>query len=542
MLFRSLETAGFETEWGAATLRLLDELDRWAAGKSDFASARLFLSNVAESPTGGPMALLRVPVTNDLASAWAEVSAREPSALSASWRLMMEDLQHRVLTDARRLSLWMLVAVVAVSWWARRSWRPVALNGLALVLTFGGLLAILWLTREVMTLQSLLTLPVLLAVAVEYSLYMQLGLHAHAGDTRLAFRHLTVPVLLMGLTTIIGFGAPVATKQPMLKNFGMVMAWGTFAAMMTGLVVIPACELFRRNHPHHSETLYRARWFEWGAWLAPRLGWSGARRLGRWLGELYRLTHPQTADAVRSNLAAVKPAPVDEALVRQAFRNYGATLADYFLLGTRPRTEVLDMVEPPVGLEHFQEICGPGQAAVIVTAHLGLFELGSLFTADLKPPPLVLSLPEPSVALGRWRAAYRQRWGAETLEVGDDQFSFVKITRELAKGRSVALLADRPSDTNRVWVDFPHGAMPFSTGPVWLSLLSGCPILAVTTVRLPSGRYRMEAHPPLAPKWLNGSREETVEHYTRQLAAIFRKAICEYPDQWYQFVPLSRSR
>jgi len=38
---------------------------------------------------------------------------------------------------------------------------------------------------------------------------------------------------------------------------------------------------------------------------------------------------------------------------------------------------------------------------------------------------------------------------------------------------------------------------------------------------------------------LNKSREEIIEQYTRELAAIFRKAICEHPDQWYQFVPLS---
>ncbi len=242
--------------------------------------------------------------------------------------------------------------------------------------------------------------------------------------------------------------------------------------------------------------------------------------------------------AVRRNLESVR-ADVDGALVRQTFENYGETIADYFLLGTRPRAEVLALAEPPVGYEHVRATVAQGKGALLVTAHLGLFEFGSVFAENFGQPPLVVSLPEPSAALSRWRAAYRQRWGAETLEVGQDPFQFVEITRQLAKGRCVALLADRPYGANHVLVDFPNGRVPFSTGPAWLAVLSGSPLVAITTVRLPTGLHRVEAHPPIVPARLNKSREETIEHYTRELAVIFRKAICEYPDQWYQFVPLS---
>jgi KDO2-lipid IV(A) lauroyltransferase len=284
--------------------------------------------------------------------------------------------------------------------------------------------------------------------------------------------------------------------------------------------------------------LYRAFWFDVGEWLAARLPVPVVRRLGRWLARGYRLTHPRTAQAVRRNLGLVR-ADADGALVRRTFEQYGETMADYFLLGTKPRAEVLALAEPPVGYEHVRATLAQGKGVLLVTAHLGLFEFGSVLAAELERPPLVVSLPEPSPALSRWRAAYRQRWGAETLEVGADPFQFVEITRQLARGRCVALLMDRPYGANHVLVDFPNGRVPFSTGPAWLAVLSGSPLVAITTVRLPNGRHRIEAHPPLMPVRLNKSREETIEQYTRELAAIFRKAICDYPDQWYQFVPLS---
>jgi lauroyl/myristoyl acyltransferase len=156
-------------------------------------------------------------------------------------------------------------------------------------------------------------------------------------------------------------------------------------------------------------------------------------------------------------------------------------------------------------------------------------------------PLVVLSLPEPSAALNHWRAAYRRRWGAETLEVGADQFSFVDITRQLGQGNCVAMLMDRPQGNGGVvLVDFPHGRVPFSTGPVWLSLLSGAPIVAATILATGSGKYELEALPPLRPQWRGADRTATVREFTLELASRFREPICKHPDQWYQFVPLSR--
>ena len=47
------------------------------------------------------------------------------------------------------------------------------------------------------------------------------------------------PVLLTGLSSCIGFGAPMLTRQPALRNFGIVMDLGILAAVATCLVVLP---------------------------------------------------------------------------------------------------------------------------------------------------------------------------------------------------------------------------------------------------------------------------------------------------------------
>jgi lauroyl/myristoyl acyltransferase len=293
--------------------------------------------------------------------------------------------------------------------------------------------------------------------------------------------------------------------------------------------------------PYYSQTLYRAFWFDAGVVVARVLGIEGARGVARAIAEAYRLTHPRTSAALRENLALVCGPELREETVRRAFHNFGATLADYFHLGARTKEDALTLIESRHGFEHIEGALSDGKGALLVTVHTGLFELGGLLMEQFKLPLVVLSLPEPSQALNQWRAAYRQRWGAETLQVGDNQFSFVDIAHQLTQGKCVAMLMDRPrGHTDAVWVEFPHGMVPFSTGPVWLSLLTGAPLVPATILGTKSGKYAMEALPPFRPKWRSADRQAEVRALTIELACLFRESICNHPDQWYQFAPLSR--
>ncbi len=195
--------------------------------------------------------------------------------------------------------------------------------------------------------------------------------------------------------------------------------------------------------PHYSQTFYRAFWFKAGVTFARLLGVKGARMVSRGLAEIYRVTHPLAQAAVRENLALLCGPPLREEIVGRTFRNFGATLADYFQLGARGKPHALALIESRRGFEHIQGALADGKGALLVTVHTGLFELGGVLMEEFKLPLVVLSLPEPSVALNEWRAQYRRGWGAETLEIGKDQFSFVDISRQLAQGKCVAMLMDR---------------------------------------------------------------------------------------------------
>ena len=87
-------------------------------------------------------------------------------------------------------------------------------------------------------------------------------------------------------------------------------------------------------------------------------------------------------------------------------------------------------------------------------------------------------------------------------------------------------------------VDLPHGRITFSTGPVLLALLAGCPIVPVGITRQPDGLYHIEARAFIAPQWRPEGRTATLEHYTREVAAALVPLFVAYPEQWYHFAPL----
>jgi lauroyl/myristoyl acyltransferase len=287
----------------------------------------------------------------------------------------------------------------------------------------------------------------------------------------------------------------------------------------------------------HSPGLYRAAMFDLGAWLAQRFPLTTLRALAYRAGWLYARTHPARVAIVHRNLKLLDPSFTPK-LARRVYGEFGKTLADYFYIGTRPAAEAARLISQIEGLEHLHQAHALGKGALIVTAHLGLFELGGLLLAQHGFPATVLTYPEPTRALTDWRAAFRRRWNVETLEIGTDSFAFLQIAERLRQGQFIATLIDRPHPTDNTPVALPNGTAHFSAGILLLAAHSGVPVIPATMVRRNDGSYRAQVFPPLFIEE-RGSRTETLRFYSQRIADTLLPILCAYPEQWYQFVPLA---
>ena len=254
---------------------------------------------------------------------------------------------------------------------------------------------------------------------------------------------------------------------------------------------------------------------------------------------LYMRNRPPVMDVVADNIALLQGRKPSTDTVAKTFTSFAVSLADYYHMGARPKSEALALVEERLGFENMKAAHDAGRGALLLTAHLGLFELGGVVMQDIGFPIVALTLPEGSPGLGEWRADYRRRWGVETLEFGgEDQFSFLDIQRHLEAGKFVAALIDRPHGGQTSVVRFPHGSARFSTGILMIALKQHCPVVPVAVTRRADLKYRVEAFDPFYIERC-GSVEETLARYAQRLADILVPVILRHPEQWYQFVPIS---
>jgi len=296
-----------------------------------------------------------------------------------------------------------------------------------------------------------------------------------------------------------------------------------------------------RNKPHYERWFYRvlytANFFEIVSRIYRLLGrrfYVGVCQIVAWW---YAVTQRGVRNVVRDNLRLLVPRRVKASEAVQTFVNYGATIADYVAIGAMPKQEALSLCVFAKGREHIEEAAASGRGVILATGHYGFFEYGALILGHMGYPVSVVTFPEPSRELTEWRAAYRARWGAETLEIGTDPFSSIPVIQALRNGRFTAMLADRPMGSRSIPISLPGGRIPFSVSPAMLAWITNCDILPVVVRRTPQEQYEIIAKPAVRPDRAK-PRDEAIDLCTSQGAAALFEEITQDPTgtNWYHCV------
>lgn len=286
--------------------------------------------------------------------------------------------------------------------------------------------------------------------------------------------------------------------------------------------------------------LYTDRIFSVTSWLLPKFGVSAARFVARGVATFYAATQGGVVATVHNNLKLLDPS-IPPASAKRLFRNYATCISDYIALHSMDQKQAMSLCGEFVGKEHVVAAAQAG-GAILATGHFGFFEYGGVVLSSMGLPVTAATMAEPTPALSAWRAAWRTRWGGDTIQVGGDPFSSLIAQRALADGRLVAMLADRPMGSHGIPVDLPGGWILFSSSPAVLSLLTGKPIIPVAVSLRPDGKYRVAAFPPLrTEKMSHALRNQEIERCTRAVAKALFSEILRAPDQWFQFVPVQTS-
>ena len=288
-------------------------------------------------------------------------------------------------------------------------------------------------------------------------------------------------------------------------------------------------------------SLYSLRAFKAAFALAHFLPRPAAQALAAFVGQTAYRRKADAQAAIHANLQLVTglTGAALDALCAENVGNFSRMLADYFLCaGANAGRHCDALIEGWSGWENLAAARDAGRGTIIVTGHLGHWELGGLVLARRGLPLTVITLEEPSTGLTRWREACRRRLGIKTIAVGPGHpFAFVEMIQTLRRNELLAMLVDRPYAGTGAPVRLFGHATAFSTAPALLAQHTGAAVLPAFVLRQPGGRYVSVAE-PVIPMPATTDRRADLAANTQRVATAFESIIRRHPTQWFNYVPI----
>ena len=151
------------------------------------------------------------------------------------------DLQSQILRDSRRALLWTAAAIILIVYLTFRKWRITLLVLMpivfAIVVTFG----LLRLMGHSFSFMSVTAIPLIIGIGIDNGIHLVRRYLETAPNSILDVAKASGAALIQSnLTTIIGFGALLASTFPPLAEMGLVTSLGGALTLAGGLWIIPA--------------------------------------------------------------------------------------------------------------------------------------------------------------------------------------------------------------------------------------------------------------------------------------------------------------
>ncbi len=246
--------------------------------------------------------------------------------------------------------------------------------------------------------------------------------------------------------------------------------------------------------------------------------------------------------AVAANLRALHPSWSAPRAVWGAwlvFWNFALTYVD----ALRHETGTGSMDWAVEGLEHMRELSARKDGCIILTAHMGNYDIAApVFASRFNRTLYTVRAPEREPEMQALRDAEVRRKEAahplfRTLYNTPDGMLGIELARLLGEGSIVAVQADRvmfdvsPMDV----VVEPGLTLRLPKGPLFLARATGAPPYPLFIVRDGWRRYRVIVRPPVElPPRKRGEEDAAAVLWAATLLAIVRKNW----RQWYVFEPL----
>ena len=257
--------------------------------------------------------------------------------------------------------------------------------------------------------------------------------------------------------------------------------------------------------------------YRWAVNFGAGLGWP-----------LWALSKKKVDEAERSCVRAlqvgVTPA---RKIVRSSYTNLGRSVGE-FVSASQKKADLGSLVQFH-GEERLREALARERGVILLSAHMGNWELGAAAVAARKYPMNGIGADQRDERITQLISDTREEYGVKTVSKGFDLKSAIRC---LQRREILAILVDQDAGKNGLIL--PFLGLPASTpyGPVKMAQHLRATILPVFMIRRGSSIYH-DLHILPSP-WENGypPRDESMESAMGRCNEILSDWISRYPGQW----------
>ena len=267
-----------------------------------------------------------------------------------------------------------------------------------------------------------------------------------------------------------------------------------------------------------------------GEFLACILPWRVAYRLGAFLANLQFLISKKDRQAVINNLRVILPNEGDKELYEKAgrvFINFGLYLIEFFRFSKIDR-DYIQKHSFIKGRENLDNALNKGKGVVVLTAHMGNWEVGGMALSLFGYPLIVIALDHNHPKVNDFFKNRRQSKGIEVVSLG---ISVKQCYKGLKENKIVALLGDREFGSSGYSLDFLGRKKIIPRGAAVLAMRTGAALIPVFVTRQGLDNLQLECLPEIEI-----TKDISEIDIIKQYVKIIEDQICKNPTQWLMFM------
>jgi len=214
---------------------------------------------------------------------------------------------------------------------------------------------------------------------------------------------------------------------------------------------------------------------------------------------------------------------------KKVCENFGFYLVDFFR-SSKIDSEFISKYVTVEGQDNLEKAFTDKKGAVLLSAHIGNYELGASIISLLKYPMYVLALSHKNKRVNNLFDYQRDIFGIKVIPTGQSVRRCLSVLRD---GNFIAFLGDRAfgsAKTTEVNMFGRKAQLP--DGPYFFALKTGSQVLPCFLIRENKYFYKFIFEKPIEYR---DSAKDNIKEMIEKYAKMLESYILKYPEQWYMF-------